>query len=113
MATHGYSICDSFDVAASTGEVKTIDTATEKVIITKAIAVNYTGTDYTLTVYVDADGTGSANLNKKVDALTIPSNSTVSLDELVGITILGGGRVSASSSSATAIALTIVGTKYP
>lgn len=80
--------------------------------IDQAVVVNYTGTSQMLTVYILQNGDSVADLNKRIDALSIPAHSNVPLFELIGETLDSGGIINAFASAASSLALTINGSNF-
>ena len=102
----------AYNVPSSQATAYTVPNDAARFRIDHASVSNYTGSPVTITVYVLQSGDSVANIQKAIDALTIPANTTVPLFELVGRALDTGGIINAFAGSASALALHVTGTKF-
>lgn len=73
-------------------------------VVTAASAVNYSGTDQTITLHIIGQAESAADSNKILIDVPVPAGETVMLD-IVGHGIEQGGTISALASADTSVTL--------
>jgi hypothetical protein len=91
-------------------DIYTVPTGVVKSVITQARVVNYSASAATLAIEILQNGEATATNFRAVDDVSIPAHSTVLLSEIIGDSLNTGGKVTALSSAATSLSISMTGT---
>lgn len=105
-------VLSSYDVPDTQATAFTVAVDVLRMRVDQAIVNNYSGTPQLLTVYFLQDGDAVANIQKRLDILSIPANTAVPLFELIGMVLETGGIINAFADAADKLSLTINGTEF-
>lgn len=108
----GKIFLSSYDVPDSQATAFTVGVDILRIQVDQAMVNNYSGTPQLLTVYFLQSGDSVANIQKRLDVLSIPANTAVPLFELIGNVLDTGGIINAFSDAASKLSLTINGTEF-